>query len=475
MTAHHIFTGTELTTGRRKPSEIVAEYEAKRAALADAYAAFRAAGDALKSAATVGGTWGNVTLCTGRVYERQIEDSLLKSAWRHVYQLYGLAEIATAQDKRRIEIMFENPPAFTVENIRDQFGAYVMDPWGSILRGLAEVFGGLDPAFKSHEKMKIGVKGLPKRVILHGFGGFIGGRYHSGGMDRVRDILNALAAYQGKPLVEYQDLAILERDGDALRTGGMRPDPFQSKREREREPRDVPVIGRGVWLKTFHNGNGHLFFEPETLRDVNRALAEFYGEVLPDCPEADEDRRPATGRTMPAKDLQFYPTPRAVIDRALSDFRDMAGLSVLEPSCGDGRIMDALREKGVRRADMIGVEIDPRRTEAASWKGHAVVRMNFLDIAPEDVSQHHLGFDLVVMNPPFYGKHYAKHVRHALDFVKPGGKLIAILPSTARYDHGLLDDLNPHWEDLPVGAFAESGTNVCTSIATIRRKEAANV
>jgi hypothetical protein len=73
------------------------------------------------------------------------------------------------------------------------------------------------------------------------------------------------------------------------------------------------------------------------------------------------------------------------------------------------------------------------------------------------------------MNPPFYGRHYAKHVRHAMKFLKPGGKLVAILPATARYDHGELDDLKPDWSDLPLGAFAESGTNVCTTIAVIRK------
>ena len=47
----HSFTGTEISTGRRKPSEIVAEYDAKREALAGALAEFEAAGTTLKSAA----------------------------------------------------------------------------------------------------------------------------------------------------------------------------------------------------------------------------------------------------------------------------------------------------------------------------------------------------------------------------------------------------------------------------------------
>lgn len=46
--------------------------------------------------------------------------------------------------------------------------------------------------------------------------------------------------------------------------------------------------------------------------------------------------------------------------------------------------------------------------------------------------------------------------------------LVAVLPATARYDHGGLDHLNGRWEDLPVGSFAESGANVNTTILTVR-------
>ncbi|REF72372.1 DUF4942 domain-containing protein [Paracoccus versutus] len=449
MTAQaHIFTGTEISTGRRRPSEIVAEYDAKRAALADALAAFEDAGSALKAAATIGGTWGNVTLDTGRgIYPSLLEKSLLQSAWRHVYELYGLEQIASASAKRAYEQMFSAPPPFTVENIREQFGELVSDPWGSVLRGLAEVFSGLDPAFRSHEKMKIGVKGLPKRVILDNVAG-----YGSWGRDRLRDILNALAAYQGKPLVEYREM-------EALLNGQGLLDSWTAPKDMHREEATFPA--RGVWLKRFQNGNGHLYFSPEALADINRALAEYYGEVLPDCP--DDDARPTRQRasTAVSKDLQYYPTPAAVVDRVLADLRyRMPGQRVLEPSCGCGRFMDALRAAG---ADVIGCEVDPVRAALCEAKGHRVMRMNFLETVPT------ADFDQVVMNPPFYGLHYAKHVRHALKFLKPGGRLTAILPASARYDHGELDDLRPHWDDLPVGSFSESGTNINTVVATIRR------
>jgi hypothetical protein len=53
---------------------------------------------------------------------------------------------------------------------------------------------------------------------------------------------------------------------------------------------------------------------------------------------------------------------------------------------------------------------------------------------------------------------------------EPGGTLTAILPATARYDHGLLTG---HWSDLPAGFFSESGTNTSTTVLTMRNRESA--
>ncbi|MCH2220202.1 MAG: DUF4942 domain-containing protein, partial [Dechloromonas sp.] len=318
-----------------------------------------------------------------------------------------------------------------------------------------EVFCDLDQAYKSHDKVKIGVAGLPKRIILPNVGG-----YSSWGRDRLQNVLNALAAYQGKPLVTYGELDALLSDGAAL----LKTQIIEKPR-RYGEPDRIPVVARGVRLKRFANGNGHLFFEPDTLKDINRALAEFYGDVLPDTTET-RPEKPQAG-TAVAKDLQYYPTPAAVVAEVIDRLGDLKGQRVLEPSCGCGRFLDGLRKAG---ANVYGVEVDPLRASQARAKGHPVLLTNFLETQPTG------DFNRVVMNPPFYGRHYAKHVRHAFDFLKPGGTLTAILPATAQ-EHGLLDDLAPcsrwsydqRWRDLPVGSFSESGTNINTVVLTLHK------
>ena len=427
---------------RRRLADIVEEYDAKRAAIPEALAAYGRATAELSAAACIGTAYGGPLLRDSSAPAPwAMEAALLKSAWRHVYDGLNVPEIAPAADKRRFEQMLEKPPAFTLVEIRERFGDYLLNPRRHILRGLAEVFCALDPAYRSHSKVKVGVAGLPKRVILRSVGD-----YGAWGTDRLRDVLNALAAYQRLPLVTWPELRALLDDGEACLAGKeVRPsygEPFRT-------------VSRGIRLRRFANGNGHLFFEEPTLRDINRALAEWYGDVLPDV----EDDAPARSRpgTAVARDLQYYPTPAPLARRIVDGLGRIAGDRVLEPSCGCGRLLDALRDAG---AKVFGIEVDPARAAESRAKGHSVQRANFLETVPTG------DYDRVVMNPPFYGTHYASHVEHALRYLHPNGVLTAILPATARYDHGLLSG---SWEDLPVGAFSASGTNVNTCILTLRR------
>ncbi len=423
----------EISLGRRL-SDVVEEYEHKKSAIPEVLETFNKAGTALKMACSIAGTFGQENLETGRVHDSAMARNLLKSAWFFVYDKLQISYLASANDKRRFEQSMASPPEFTLDNLRATFGDYLLDPRGNILRGLAEVFCELDQAYKSHDKVKIGVKGLPKRVILSNVGG-----YGSYGRDRLINLLNALAAYRGKPLIEQKDMEPV--DSYHSYANGH----FTGVAELE---------GRGVSVRKFQNGNAHVIFDEQALRDINMALAEYYGDVLPDVSEDKPEQRKES--TAVAKDLQYYPTPQAVVDRVVSSIYGLNGQRILEPSCGCGRFLDALRSAG---ADVVGCEIDPVRVSMCQAKGHRVMRMNFLETVPKPE------FDRVIMNPPFYGTHYAKHVNHALRFLKPGGTLTAILPVTARYDHGLLDG---SWSDLPVGSFRESGTNINTTVLTMR-------
>jgi hypothetical protein len=400
-------------------SDVVAEYDAKVLAATEVEAALTAAADHAMMQACIGSTYGELSRPKYPT-ATDIKRSLLKSAWRHVYEGLNIPTIVGASERKRIDFAMQNPPPFNLSNIRDTFGDYVIRPRYHVLKGLAEIFCSLDPAFKSHTKMRVGVKGLPKRVVMSGFN-----NYSGFGRDRVQDMLRAIAACEGRPAPSHAEMCDLV--------------PHNI----------VDTAGHGVSIKRFQNGNAHIHFSPETLRTVNLALAEFYGDVLPDVDPENPTRQPSTAV---AKDLQYYPTPAKVVARLLSHLRIRPGDLALEPSCGCGRIMDALRKEG---AIATGIEYHEGRAQECKAKGHNVMIANFLEVPAVRK------FDFVVMNPPFYGKHYAKHVEHAKGFLKAGGQLVAVLPASARYDHGLL---NGRWDDLPIGSFTESGTNINTTI-----------
>ena len=435
---------------KRKVSDMVAEYSHKLENIPAALKEFEAAGDALKMAATIGGTYGQGQIDVGSNYERNLSENLRRSAWLHLYSALNIRTIASAKDQSRFDQDMASPPEFTMDNIRATFGDYILDPWGNILRGLAETFCDLDQSYKSHERVKIGVAGLPKRIIVSGFGGF-----SSWGEKRIEDVINALAAYQGKPLVSHTELKALLKDGNALR-GECDLLHYDHKTHKE-EKKAFP--GRGITLKLFKNGNGHLFFEPETLKDINRALAEYYGDVLADGYEKKPDqKRPSTEI---AKDLQYYKTPERSVEYAFYDTAIYDGEKILEPSCGCGMLMDGILAQN-SAADILGIEVHAERASEARAKGHKVLTANFLECEPNPI------YDKVIMNPPFYGRHYEKHIRHALKFLKDDGELISILPASARYDHKLFKG---RWRDMPVGSFRESGTNISTTVLKLFKKD----
>lgn len=417
--------------------DIVAEYEAKRGEIPAALQTYKQQTTDLETAANIGGAYGGNLWSGGRyssapnVGEAAMQATLLRSAWRHVMAGLNISKIATAKDKSALELSMENPPEFTLDNIRATFGAYLVDPRSHILRGVAEAFCDLDPAFKSHNKMKIGVAGLPKRVIMSNALAEYGGWR----TDQLADVLNAVSTLHGEPRLEYAEL-------DAMLKAAKRGD----------DPEFY-----GMTLRGFANGNCHIFFDREAQDHINRALAEFYGDVLPDTPDEPTAKQPGTDL---AKDLQYYPTPAAAARELVSRVHLVDGLRILEPSCGTGNIMDALRDKNPR-LHVTGIECHGARAEEARAKGHHVQTANFLQVAPQPI------FDYVVMNPPFYGKHYQKHVEHARRFLKPDGAVYAILPITAVTDHGFIEPGRgwDRWKDLPVGTFSESGTNINTGIA----------
>lgn len=163
----------------------------------------------------------------------------------------------------------------------------------------------------------------------------------------------------------------------------------------------------------------------------------------------------------------FFETPpevvRLVVDAAVLNDIPSEGLRVLEPSAGKGAIARALRSAMPSDAVLDTVELNPERAAGLRAEWFKVHEGDFLAYTAEP-------YDLIAMNPPFAvagdAAAWITHVRHALTLLRPGGRLIAIVPNgivhrsdkkheaiRALFDAAVVEPLAP-------GAFKSSGTGV---------------
>lgn len=162
----------------------------------------------------------------------------------------------------------------------------------------------------------------------------------------------------------------------------------------------------------------------------------------------------------------LFPTPRELANRMASMLDLEDDHLVLEPSCGTGRLLEAM-ETVTRKHTVIGVDISQKLIDASPYKldqRYVFMQGDFLEVAetlrPE--------FDRVIMNPPFTGGADIKHIMRAFMLLERGGKLVAICANGPRQQRELMP-LCDHWEALPTGTFKESGTNVNTALLVMRR------
>lgn len=178
------------------------------------------------------------------------------------------------------------------------------------------------------------------------------------------------------------------------------------------------------------------------------------------------------------REFDFFETPRAIIERMIDEADIPISTSkdprdwprILEPSAGSGRIIHAIHKRSWDRPlNVFACEIQPTLAEKVSALLYPEGRCNpadFLTWVPADPPV----FDRVIMNPPFSKRQDARHVLHAIRFVKPGGRVVAIMSAgvTFRQDtmYAECRDRATKIEPLPPGSFQESGTMVNAVLAT---------
>ncbi|MFW9085625.1 DUF4942 domain-containing protein [Pseudomonas sp. P2758] len=168
------------------------------------------------------------------------------------------------------------------------------------------------------------------------------------------------------------------------------------------------------------------------------------GEVL--------DQIVCSGCIPDQKSHQFYPTPESVALAAIELADIHPGHQCLEPSAGLGGLADMMPNDTT-----VCVEISALHCEVLKAKGHHVECADFLkwNITGK--------YDRIVMNPPFSEGRWQAHLDHASSMLKLGGRLVAVLPASAKGKE-LLPGLTHEWTQIYSNEF--SGTSVSVVILT---------
>lgn len=191
-----------------------------------------------------------------------------------------------------------------------------------------------------------------------------------------------------------------------------------------------------------------------------------------------------TGQFIKPKDeYGYFPTPEDVASRLIRMAAIGPGMRILEPSAGQGHIARLLL---VLTKLVACVEILEANAKILREMTTEVWCCDFLTLKPRGQIISTGYFDRVVMNPPFARQQDIDHVRHAYDFLKPGGRLVSVMSSSVTFrlnkktvafiefcksveQHGG----NYTIDSLPEGSFKASGTMVNTCILTLDKPDEA--
>lgn len=165
---------------------------------------------------------------------------------------------------------------------------------------------------------------------------------------------------------------------------------------------------------------------------------------------------------------QLFPTPPEIAAQMVELADIEPGQRRLEPSAGTGNLITAMSDIA---GPIVAVEVSPKLADSLKRRfddGSVTVHCgDFLE------QNGNLGkFDRVIMNPPFERGIDIQHIKHALNFLKPGGKLVALCANGPRQREAL-QPLASKWEDLPAGSFSSQGTGVNVALLVIEKPDLA--
>lgn len=391
-------------------------------------------------------------------FTKRVREDMDRHMWEHLLKISGIESLMDEQATGEFtQQLTSDPPEVTADTVRATFQQFKENAHSIFRRGLVNAFTNLDRTYRSHDGFKIGNR------LVRSYGLSDIGSIHES-VASLRDVDRIMHILDGNKIMEGWSSGLVYALNSARRGSYQGIEPGSITTE--------------YWhVKWFKNRNLHLYPQRKDLvRRANRLIAEHFGEVVGEGPDAAGARRYQRAKPHHSDVEDFYPTPEPVVARMLAMVQLRPGMDVLEPSAGDGAIVRGLLEVGIT-PDC--VEIHPDRADALRdmLPPGAVMNMDFLKVLPEPE------YDCVLMNPPFGKGAGVQHVFHAMKFLKPGGCLVAILGAGLSYrDDGptmelrrLIQEWGGTTTSLPAGSFRLAGTEVNSVMVAITKPGGASL
>lgn len=179
--------------------------------------------------------------------------------------------------------------------------------------------------------------------------------------------------------------------------------------------------------------------------------------------EFDYDPRPVIGELMVSGCLpdhvshQFYPT-REKLARMAVDYADIRdGHDVCEPEAGLGGIAQYIPQD-----KLTCIEISALHCAVLEAMGFKTIRADYLKWADEQPGPM---FDRIISNPPFSKGRAELHMKASAAMLRPGGRLVAILPASLHRKDILGPGWSVDWQGPFTGEFEHTGVSVSLMIA----------
>lgn len=187
------------------------------------------------------------------------------------------------------------------------------------------------------------------------------------------------------------------------------------------------------------------------------------------------------------KEFQFFGPPAEVADYLIELAMIKDGQLVLEPSAGQGAIIDAVFRAFPRNMqgpnDIPCVTVDyfelmPLNAKilgnkTSQWQNRVSnMGADFLTESNNDFF-----YDRIIANPPFNKNQDIDHIYKMHDRLKVGGRLVSIASKHWQFSSNKKEEAFKYWlnennaeiHEIPAGSFKESGTQIATCIIVINK------